>query len=495
MKKKFIENLRKYLSPLNDTEREEIIAFYEERFQTGKLYEGKTEEEICDELESPKQIAKNVLEEYGYEYKEPTPINTLTNNINVWAVIGVILLDLFFISWFIPLLFSLLLGFGAGFIGLVGYVFQSIITADGAQYGAAIVLGLGIGFFWILFILWLYDVMINFILWVVRIHMDAFKVKDTHKFNRKMRKMRSDYIIRNNPVLSRTKRLGTIIALVLIVSGVVLYSTNDENRYLVGSVGEVTEYTENFEIDDFVLSIETALEIGTLHVVYHSQNELMIEIFEGENYPHTINFEDNVLTIENGQARRFPWLFFDFTSFTQRQLGVTVYVPENTKVNSVKAENMNGSVTIEDLDVNAVDVNLTNGAVYIRNAHVASSLNVKTTNGLIHFQDLTVDTSLRAQTTNGEVRMDRVHANSYEIESTNGAIRLNFLNDPNEGGTTLTAKTTNGRIRLENVYVYDVSLRTTNGNVDYYNTDRSFRLNRVAATTTNGDTNIDVPRN
>ena len=66
MKEKFIEKLNHLLAPLDPSERKAIIDFYEERFHTGMVYEGKSESEIIDELERPEDIARNVLREYGF---------------------------------------------------------------------------------------------------------------------------------------------------------------------------------------------------------------------------------------------------------------------------------------------------------------------------------------------------------------------------------------------------------------------------------------------
>ncbi len=64
-KNQFLTELNRHLEKLSKTEKEEIIAFYEERFKNAELYESKTEEEVIKDLEDPKQIARNVLQEYG----------------------------------------------------------------------------------------------------------------------------------------------------------------------------------------------------------------------------------------------------------------------------------------------------------------------------------------------------------------------------------------------------------------------------------------------
>ncbi len=65
----FLRKLDRELSVLDKDERKEILAFYEERFYSGTIYENKTELDVINELEAPEVIARNVLEEYGVSPK------------------------------------------------------------------------------------------------------------------------------------------------------------------------------------------------------------------------------------------------------------------------------------------------------------------------------------------------------------------------------------------------------------------------------------------
>jgi|GEM_PF-5680673 len=88
MKKRFLEELKRLLAPLQENERQEILDFYEERFNTGLLYEGKTESQIVDELERPEDIARNVLKEYGLRFTPHGDQKTNTNKpVSPWRIL------------------------------------------------------------------------------------------------------------------------------------------------------------------------------------------------------------------------------------------------------------------------------------------------------------------------------------------------------------------------------------------------------------------------
>lgn len=59
-KEEFMREMGKELDKISETERADILYDYEEHFMIGKE-NGKTEEEICLELGSPKEIANNYL--------------------------------------------------------------------------------------------------------------------------------------------------------------------------------------------------------------------------------------------------------------------------------------------------------------------------------------------------------------------------------------------------------------------------------------------------
>ncbi|MCY3036308.1 DUF1700 domain-containing protein [Aerococcus urinae] len=111
-KEEFIDLLRFYLHKLPNSVINDILSDYQEHFQIA-MNQGKSEEEICQELGSPKQIAKEYLDNERVFIderppKEPTSHKTRRNLLIALLVIVCL-----------PLILGVLLGLGGGFLGLL----------------------------------------------------------------------------------------------------------------------------------------------------------------------------------------------------------------------------------------------------------------------------------------------------------------------------------------------------------------------------------------
>lgn len=108
-KEEFLREIEKALDKISEKERAEILYDYEEHFMIGKE-NGKTEEEICLELGSPKEIANNYLlnredESSEEDRREETKKNSTSGlnkdrrNLYIGSGIAVVLLALFLLSY------------------------------------------------------------------------------------------------------------------------------------------------------------------------------------------------------------------------------------------------------------------------------------------------------------------------------------------------------------------------------------------------------------
>ena len=147
----FLRQLSYSLYGLSEVEINDIILDYEKHFQIG-LSQGKTEEEISNELGNPWEIAKNYINQTLESFREEPP--TTNHNNKIRKVFFIILLGLFnLIIVLVPYigLVGILLGiFGLGaglfFTGigiLFGIPFVSI--SDGQLHGFTII-GYSLGF-------------------------------------------------------------------------------------------------------------------------------------------------------------------------------------------------------------------------------------------------------------------------------------------------------------------------------------------------------------
>ncbi len=103
-KSEFLRILKDSLMGMSQNDKREIMLDYEEHFIDG-LAEGRTEEEICEALGDPKQIALNLKR--NMEFNNPTPTN---DGVNTAAyIIGIIALSVGVI-WLVSVLIGLVLG-------------------------------------------------------------------------------------------------------------------------------------------------------------------------------------------------------------------------------------------------------------------------------------------------------------------------------------------------------------------------------------------------
>jgi uncharacterized membrane protein len=510
MKKRFLKELESYLAALNKEERDEILRFYEERFHTSMVYEGKSEEEILDELESPRQIARNVLEEYGYStrIKQAPTVDTpkyeknIKNNddLSVWRVVWLVLFDVLLLSAIVGMLFGLFFGLGGG---LIGFMFATLIyplTEGGYESIYLFLLAIGVSYLWFLLLLWIYDLIVGFFTWLVRWHLDVLKFKKASSVTKTMKKFQFSGYFKRNPALRRLKSLVSFMVVIMIIfSGFMVVTTTggfnfdryNQNRV---EVEELVDLTETIN-DESPWRIKTDIDHGAVKIIRTNSAIIRIHGEQLEDYPYEISIDESGKVIE--VLNQLPQTRFSFSllfAFIGETPLITIEIPNDLIIESIDMKGTNGYLDVNGFDVDSLTTRTTNGLIRLTNVNVVGTIDIMSTNGEFRFVNVTASTIL-AETTNGRIIFEDVEALNYTLKSTNGEIRLTRLNVTSKNGLALNATTTNGRVDLSEVYVKDVTLRTTNGNINYNNTDLTFVLDRLSTSTTNGSVNSNVPKN
>jgi HAAS domain-containing protein len=112
-KKEFMQKLKDSLIGLNQTDKREVLLDYEEHFMDGKN-QGRTEEEICQSLGDPKEIAKEIKSQSQLSAPNNDGVNT------AGYIIGIILL-------------------GGACLLLASVLFSVVTAAIGGVFGAVTV--------------------------------------------------------------------------------------------------------------------------------------------------------------------------------------------------------------------------------------------------------------------------------------------------------------------------------------------------------------------
>ena len=162
--------------------------------------------------------------------------------------------------------------------------------------------------------------------------------------------------------------------------------------------------------------------------------------------------------------------FFTFDFFSTK-LTLKVFLPEK-QYNSLKIENNNGLVQLNNLKINHLTATTDNGRITIKNIP-ANSTYVESNNGQINL--IHVDGKIKGMTDNGRITLitkDLDH--SLNFSSSNGSIMIKTEKDPTN--VTFDTHTDNGSVNILGKY---------NGNAVIGNGDNLIKLS-----TDNGSINV-----
>ena len=496
-KNEFLRRLEIELSILDKVERKELMDFYEERFYNGIYYENKSEQEVVEELETPRVIAKNILDQYGIKPKHVSKPEERYEGVKLGSLVWLGCVDLFFLSWLIPTLFGITV---ALFGSVLGYIpMFTLIIGEKTQYDVMI-FWFATGLFILLFNFAL--VILDLFIWTLKkslkFHLDTFKVRRRAEFNKKMNRINVDSFIKKRKKLMSIKRLTFMAAVLLVGIFGFRLAINADNIY--GLYVNQISYTDVETVDVLTdINDETPwsidVDVDNMQIVFvvSDTNEIIVSREYQEDpvsFTMEINEDTNTITVEQENDYEswnfnFDWNLEEILRMIKPDI-LTIEVPEGLVINATNLYTMNGSIEVVGVSVEELIVENSNGDIRVEDVMVDSNVNITSFNSNISIENVTGSGLLSVDTSNGRIYVTESDFNRYDLETSNGKIRLEELNVLNKDGVKLDAQTSNGRITLHNVYVSEVDLDTSNGDIIYNNDDQTFDVD-YSRNTSNGD--------
>ena len=490
----FLRRLDRELGILDKEEKKEILAFYEERFYSGTIYENKTEEEVISELESPEVIARNVLSEYGVSPKYVKTKEERYTGIDSSQLVVLILFDVFIVSWLIPSLYSIVVGiFGAllSYVGVVGLMVGAHSIADEFLFA------FGTGAYILLFIfgLLVLEVSIYVTKKILIYHMNVLKLKNREKISKQLHRFSVEGWFKRHKAANTIKTISLIGALVIMTySGYHLFIKEGKLISTYSAEPFVTEtYTEDLSIDILAnesWNITTDLETLNVRIVPTLGTDVTIThtYSEFNDFVLDIDTTNNTITVTNEYTSTFGWgnITDIFALFGEEEI-LIIEVPVDLILGDLDISTISGAVDLSDIELNQLDIQTSNGRIVLDGIIVGADVTLYTSNGEINIQDVVGQYNLDATSSNGKIYIRNVEFLEYYLGTSNGAINLANLNVNNHDGVKLIADTSNGAIILENVYVLDVTLDTSNGDIEFQNSDETFVVDDLDMDTSNGN--------
>jgi uncharacterized membrane protein len=519
----FLRKLNKHLEMLDKEERKEILAFYEERFYTGTIYENKTEEEVIAELERPEVIARNVLSEYGVSAKYVKTKEERYSNVSATKAVLLIAFDVFIASSVIPALFAAavaIIGSTFSYIGTWGLVIGERSTVD--EFTFVFITGAYI----LLFLFGL--VVLEATLWLTRTlikwHLNVFKLKNRDKYIKKLSHWSLDSWFKKHRGAKRVKNLALVFAIVAVVyTGYWIANHYDWVKAEYGA-GEIVSdvITEDFEqeiLDGEVWNIETNLENIDIEVVLVSGDDVIVyhSYYEDDDFTYNFDFDNNIILLENDvdPVINVFWDPSELFNILSGNVEIRIEVPADLLLGELDLETSNASIELKNVDAEELIFRTSNAMITLSNSHIANDINLRTSNSRIDVSNVEVGTNmylhssnggiyvddvvvigvgdLTAKTTNSLVNISNVNFATYDISTSNGSIKLEDLNTELKDGLDIVIDTSNASIDMEDVYVDDIDAETSNADIKFINTDTTFHPANLSLNTSsyqNVNTNV-----
>lgn len=496
----FLRQLDKELTVLDREERRELLAFYEERFYTGTIYEGKTEEEVIAELEHPKVIARNILEEYGASHKFVKTKEERYSNVNWVNVALIICFDIFIVSWLIPTLFSVavsVLGSSVTWVTTWTLMIGERTTADFYMFAF-----LTSGYF-LLFMFGL--VVLDALIWTTKKtiiwHLNVFKIKKRDKFIKRFSHISVDAWFKRHRQVKTLKNLALVASIVgVAVCGLWIFNNYSvvEASYGGGDIihetvtEDLTAEIEANEIWDLDASFDT--ENVDIEKIPGTEMKIIYSYYENDKNDINIDLVNNNLKLDFSDSNfSFSFGINDLLNLVVRDTSVLIQIPEDLNFDDADVSNVSGSTTIKHITAEDLDVSNVSGSINITHVYVNNHLTTSSTSGRIYVNDVVNGNSGNLTMTNvsGRINLESVDFNTYTIDNVSGKIDLNNLNDALVPASTITVGNVSGNVELNEAYINNIVVDTVSGNIDYYNNE-TFLPTSFTKDTVSGDIDTNV---
>lgn len=496
----FLRKLDRELSVLDKEERKEILAFYEERFYSGTIYENKTELDVINELETPEVIARNVLEEYGVSPKFVKTKEERYSNISIARLVWLVIFDLLIVSWLIPALYSIVVSVFASLLSYVSVV--TLILGNPTSMDKMLFMFIS-GAYILLFLFAL--LVLELSIWCTKkifiYHANVFKFKNREKMARKLNRISVDEWFKKHKLLKFIKSLSFMGAIALMVySGLFLF-TGDENVFDVyANQPRLTEITTKDLAQDIIdgekWNLVTDFDSMAVEIYAVAGDEITItySYIEESDYVISVDETTNTILIENDIDSSFSFLgieeLFALLNGGDR---LVIEVPESLLFDNVDLKTLNGRVEIRNISIEELNINVSNGKILLDGVISTGDIDLHTSNGDVVVKNIEGEYDIDIQTSNGSIVLDNMNFHNYDLFTRNGRVIAENLNVLNQDGVSFLLITSNGKIIMNEVYIDDIDIKTSNGDIDFYNNiDPDFLPSRFVKDTSNGDISTNV---
>ena len=276
--------------------------------------------------------------------------------------------------------------------------------------------------------------------------------------------------------MKTSTKIWLIVASLLVLIGGILFiwgfsMLNWNFKNLSSNKFQSIEYETNLEFENISINVDTS----DVKFVLSTNDKCKVVCYEQQNINHTVKFDNNTLTIERVDNRKW----YEYINFGFKNQAITVYLPK-TIYNNLYIEGHTGDIEIpKDFTFNSVNIIISTGDVECY-ANATESMIVKASTGDIDLLGVTVgsldlsvstgeinlfnticngDALIRVST--GETEINNLTCNNFSSNGATGDIELNSV----IANGKLTIKRTTGDVKLNRSDASEINITTSTGSV------------------------------
>lgn len=199
--------------------------------------------------------------------------------------------------------------------------------------------------------------------------------------------------------MKNKKKIAILAAIVLVAAGLFLsFGALCAMDFDLNKMNSLKYTTKTYTIDETFSNISLESAECDLRLLPSEDGSCKIVCEESEEIFHSVTVENNTLTIERTDARKW---YEHIMGIYWGSMAITVYLPQ-TEYASLYALSVSGDIAIpEDFSFANAEIHNTSGKVDFL-ASVENNLSIKTVSGDLHIENANPK-SLTTQSTSGKI--------------------------------------------------------------------------------------------
>lgn len=463
-KKEYLRQLEEEIVLIDEDIADDIIEHYRFRFEDGKKYEGKSTDEIIEELGTPKELAKRIYA--SYDIREDLWQSAREEEVQPKHAIPVILFDILIGTWLIPLLIFITL---TGFASFVTFPFVIAAIPGLIIRDALLVVLLAIGTYSILLLLVLgltevgIVIIKNILIWNLKVL--SPRNKTTARLIKKfslfqwMREMRMGRNIFIN--------IGMIGITIISMSFILLSNFNDSDVF---SIFASDAELEKNVVRDLATEIENDvpyfidIDLGDVDVKIVENLGTNIEVDHKytleDGLDVTVNLEDKIIYIRTFQELVNDGFFSEYSG------SMVISIPAELIVEGLMLRTDEGDITMLDYEVENMEVSNELGDIYL--------------------YSMEADTA-EVISEEGSITVIDGFYKSLSIASTTSYITVSDTNNMLKDGDIIKITTFEGTVDLHNTYYKTIEVSTNSAPIYINNENDIYVVEQMLVNSPEGE--------